>query len=138
MGGGKARTNSGGGRGRTNGSAGRPGGGACRDGTGALGRSGRADGGGGSQGPDSGRRRAGRKEGLNVQVTRPGPGAGVLGGGSRVWHPVALLGLPRAAGRSDGSTNGSAPRFDGDVGSSPSPNSSAGPPRPAPLVTSVT
>lgn len=105
MGGEAAGTNSRGGRGRTNGSAGRDGGGACRDGTGARGRSRPADGGGGSRGPGSRPGRAGRKEGPCVQVTRSGPGAGVLGGDSRVWHPVALRWLPRAAGPSDGSTH---------------------------------
>lgn len=137
MGGGEAGTNSGGGRGRTNGSAGRAGGGACRDGTGARGRSGPADGGGGSRGPGSGRLRVGRKEGPSVQVTRSGPGAGVQGRGSRVWHPVALLWLPRAAGRSDGSTEGSAPGCDGVVGNAPSTSNSAAATRQAPLLTCV-
>lgn len=78
-----------------------------------------------------------RKEGPSVQVTRSGPGAGVQGRGSRVWHPVALLWLPRAAGRSDGSTEGSAPGCDGVVGNAPSTNNSAAATRQAPLLTCV-
>lgn len=66
-----------------------------------------------------------------MQVTRSGRGAGVLGGDSWAWHPISLLWLPRAAGQSYGSAEGSALRFDGDVSNAPATNS-AGPTRGAP------